>query len=101
MAYALRIDDVRQDPDGMFSVDYTEGTAPLPVAAQRKGFRVNGPQEIRDMLDDQSRADLLRVLFLMAMARFRQVDPDMDSPALIEGRTITFDATTNNIVVIT
>jgi hypothetical protein len=100
MAKALRVDDVRQDPDGKFTIEYSYGDTPLPVGSMRFGIRVNSPQDIKDELDEVDSREATRILFLLIMARFRQVDPDMDTPALIEGRVITFDPTSNNIVTI-
>lgn len=50
-------------------------------------------QTIRDNLF--SNRDTLRAI---ALARYLRIDPDGTNPSLMQGRAITFDDTTNNIV---
>jgi hypothetical protein len=99
MPKALRIDDVRPTADG-FAIEYTQGNAPLPAAKDGAAYLVNTIQDIKDRLDQIDRDATFDILFNVLLARFRAIDPDMDTAALIRGRVATFDPSTNNVIVV-
>lgn len=101
MAKALRIDSWIVGGDGKVTITYTAGTAPLPASRHGTGRIYGSVQDIKDSLNDVDAREILETLFLIGMARFRQVSPAMTNGALIAGKTITFDVTQPaNMVVI-
>jgi hypothetical protein len=100
MAKALRVDDVRKDPDGMFTIETTYGTPPLAAGLERVGVRFSDVQDVKDWLADMDERDNRDILLRFLLARFRAIDPDMDTPALIKGRIATFNADSNNMLIV-
>lgn len=64
----------------------------------------NTQQEFSSLADAQSLCDELAankdLLKILAIARYLRQDPTASTPSIIEGKTITFDDTTNNLVTV-
>lgn len=91
MTIQLRIDSIKDNPDGTFEVSYTRGIAPLPAAAEGTSLQFPSRQAFaRAMLEAEESLNTSQLLALAAAAWFK-ADPQMRNLSTARGKSVVID----------
>ena len=99
MAKALRIDTLELLGDDRVRLTYTRGTAPLPMAQGGEGIIWSSKDDAVAALDAADAALDSEGLLLLLLAVWRRANPALNNPAIVIGKTMTFDVTPTTITI--
>lgn len=92
MAVALRIDEYTTHEDGRIEVKFTAGPAPLPAGWGGNAWIFPSKGDLVEFLSASTTEWLTPELALrFVVAVWKQAQPGLTNPAVILGKTLTFD----------
>lgn len=95
MALAFRIDAIKVEADGTYTVAYTVGQSPLPASPD--GFVISGwtKNQILSMADDIDEPQAVLGFFLtLVLFLWKKNNPALSNPGLLVGKTVTLTSPT-------